>query len=160
MANDVDRSDLQACEDVFDWLIENADSLSAEKAIEMLEAARATQAKLKTAISMLETQALNSIEQPILIGRVAYAKKPSYKRRPDQTLIGRTVAEHASASDDNGEAPTAWEAASTAVVFMKALYVSPSTEPKVSGVKALGLEMDDVCREEHTGFELKRTELD
>ena len=157
---EVDIHDLEACGDVFDWLAEASDSMDAQTAITMLEGALAVQAKLKVAIDLLRSQALKTIEQPILIGSVAYAKKPSFKMRPDQQLLARVVTELAAHPDENGELPTASVAAATATNMMKALYVSPSTVPKVGGVKALGLEMDMVCREEHTGFELRRTEIE
>lgn len=157
---DIDRSDLDACGDVFDWLCENADSLSAEKAIEMLEAAQQLHGKLRKAIDMLETQALGLIEQPILIGRVAYSKTPAIKLRPEQNKIAGRVCDLASMPDANGEVLTAYDTAVVAVGLMKDLYVSPSTKPKVGGVKALGYNMADVTVEEHTGWELKRTELD
>jgi hypothetical protein len=63
-------------------------------------------------------------------------------------------------ADANGEVPTVTEVAEKVVRKMTALYVSPSTVPKVGGVKALGLEMDDVCRDEHTGFELRSTVIE
>lgn len=157
---DIDRSDLDACGDVFDWLCENADSLSAEKSIEMLEAAQALHGRLRKAIDMLETQALGLIEQPILIGRVAYSKRPGIKLRPEQTKIAKRVCDLASTPDENGEAPTSYDTAVIAVGLMRDLYVSPSTKPKVGGVKALGYNLADVTREEHTGWELHRTEID
>lgn len=157
---DIGPADLQACGDVFDWLAENADSLPTENAIEMLQAARAVQAKLKTAIDMLETQALNTIEQPVLIGRTAWSKRPSMKKRPDQRMIRNRVIELAIQPDSHGEVPAAADVAEIAAGLMATLYVSPSTVPKTSGVELLGLTMADVTREEHTGFELRHTEID
>lgn len=158
---DVTIHDLAACGDVFDWLYENADSLSAEKAIEMLEAAQQLHGRLRSAIHMLETQALKSIEQPILIGRVAYSKKPSIKKRPEQNKIAARVCDLASQPDmDTGEVGTTYDAAVAAVEMMRALYVSPSTQPKVGGVRNIGYKMDDVTTEERTGWELKRIEIE
>lgn len=157
---EVNVADLQAIGDIADWLIEESDSLPTDRAIELLEACTVAAAKLKMAMSMLQSQALSTIEQPILIGRVAWAKKPTFKQRPNQSLIAATVIDFAARPDNNGEVPTAHEAATTATNLMRGLYVSPSTVPKVGGVKDLDLEMSDVTREEHVGFELKRTEID
>jgi hypothetical protein len=156
----MNRHDLEACGDVAAWLAEQSDSLSAEQAVEMLSEARKVHRAFALAIDMLETQALQLIEQPILVGHTAWAKKPVLKKRPRQGQIAATVEAMAARPDENGEFPPAFEVASKAVTLMAALYVSPSTLPKVGGVKALGLEMTDVVDEEHTGFELKATELD
>jgi hypothetical protein len=158
---DVDRSDLDACGDVFDWLAEHADELPPEKAIEMLEAAQNLQNKLKLAVDLLRSRALSTIEQPILIGRVAYSKKPQIKQRPDQTKIAGKVVRLAVCDAETGEKLDDTETvAERAVALMQSLYVSPSTVPKVGGIRNLGMTMQEVTREEHTGWELKRTELE
>jgi hypothetical protein len=158
---DISIHDLEACGDVFDWLCENADGLSADNAIPLLEAAQQLQQKLKLAIDMLKAQALSGIEQPILVGSVAWSKKPSIKYRPDQTKIAKAVVAVAIEPDhDTGEMRDAETAAERAVRLMQTLYVSPSTVPKVGGVENLGLTMKDVTREDRTGWELKRTELE
>lgn len=152
--------DLQAISDVAKWLAEQADDLSADQAVELLTEARKAQEALKWAIEMLEARAIKTIEQPILVGRTAWSKVPSFKKRPDNNLILRVVAETSAAPDENGVIPTPLEAARTATDRMASLYVSPSTVPKVGGVKALGLNMADVTTEEHTKWTLKETELE
>lgn len=158
--SDVNVHDLEAVSDVAARLAEMADSLSAEQAITLLHSAERAMLALKIAVDMLEAQALGRLEQPIVVGHTAYSKKPSFKKRPDQRLIQRVVVEKASHPDVNGEVPTAFEAADAATKMMAELYVSPSTLPKVGGVQALGIEMQDVTAEEHTGFMLKQTEID
>lgn len=158
--SDINRADLQAIRDVAAALTEQSDSVTLEQAVILMREAKAAAATLRAAIDLLESRALSLIEQPVMVGNVVYSKKPEFKRRPDQTLIKRVVTEVAAAPDENGELPTAHDAATRAVATMAALYVSPSTVPKVGGVKALGLSMSDVCEEEHTGFTLSITELE
>lgn len=159
---EIDRHDLEACGDVFDWLTENADALSADKAIEMLEAARRAETKLKAAISMLQSQAMQTMERrPIVVDNVVYSKRPAMKQRPELPKIITAVVEWASAPNRaTGEVPTAFEAATSAADAMINLYVSPSTVPKITGLKVLGLRLGDVTHKEHTGYELKRTVLE
>lgn len=157
---EVTKGDLQAIGDIAVWLAEESDQMSAEQAVELLTEARKVHRALGNAIALLETQALKTIEQPILVGTTAWSKKPAFKKRPRQQAIAHTVEALATRPDVNGEVPPAYEVAERAVKMMSDLYVSPSTLPKVGGVKALGLEMNDVVDEEHTGFELKATEID
>lgn len=153
-------ADLQTIGDIADALTEQSDGLGATEAVILLDAALAAQARLKVAIDMLEAQALRSIEQPIVVGHTVYAKRRVYKKRPDQETIRRLVADQAARPDPNGELPPVHEAAQAAVGLMAGMYVSPSTVPKVGGVQALGVGINDVCRREHTGFEISRTDLE
>lgn len=159
--SEITIADLRAVGDVADALAEQSDGLSAEQSVQLLTAAREAKAKLQAAIDMLEAQALTTIEQPILVGKTAWTKKPEFKRRPNWVLIRSTVIDQASApSQETGEFPHPRDAAEAAVSMMAALYVSPSTSPKTGGVKALGLSLEDATVEEHTGFALKAVELE
>lgn len=151
--------DLQAVGDVAASLAEQSDHLSAEQAIELLEAARRAQMSLKLAVDMLESRALAVIEQPILVGRTAWSKVSSFKKRPEQSRIDSHVFRACALTVDGEVVDSASDAVQAAIEAMKALYVSPSTVPKVGGARALGLELDDIVVLEHTGWELKRTEL-
>ena len=158
--SEVNVHDLEAIGDIADWIIEESDSLSTEKSVELLVALRMALNKMKLAVDMLEAQALRTIEQPVVMDNRVWAKKPSFKKRPDFTVIAARVVSTAIEPDhETGEMRTPEEAAERAVRIMRALYVSPSTVPKTTGVRNLGLEMDDITREEHVGFELRRTDL-
>ena len=152
-------ADLRAIADVANALAEESDGLSAQSCIELLREAKNAALALRTAIGLLEAQALKTLEQPIIIGDTAYSRKREIKRRPDQGLITNVVTRLACAPTADGEVPTAFDAAANATTMMFNLYVSPSTLPKAGGVKALGITMDDVTTEEHTGYTLKETEL-
>jgi hypothetical protein len=154
----ISQPDILAAADVVAQLSEEADQFGAEDAIIMLQAVNRLLAIAKSCASNLEAQALVTLEQPILIGNQAWSKKPSMKRRPDLPKIAHRVADVA-AYDGNGEVRPAHDAAELAVKLMEKLFVSPSSVPKSGGVSALGYDMDDVTREEHTGFELKVVEL-
>lgn len=153
-------ADLQAIYDVARLLTEQSDGLSAEQAISLMEEAKKAQQALRLAIDMLEAQALRGLEQPVLMGNVVYAKVPSMKKRPIVENIDAQVVRVAAQPDEHGELPSAFDVAQTAVELMKSLYVAPSSVPKVGGIKKIGLDYGDAITEEHTGFELKRTEID
>lgn len=156
---EISTADLEAVGDVAASLAEQSDMLSAEKAIELLEAARKAQMSLRLAVDMLESRALATIEQPILIGRTAWSKVASFKKRPDQARLDSHVFRACALTIDGELVDSPTDAVQAAIEAMKALYVSPSTVPKVGGVRALGLELDDITALEHSGWELKRTEL-
>jgi hypothetical protein len=156
---DVNKHDLEAIGDVAAWLAEQSDSLPPAQAAELLTEARKVAKALSMAISLLEAQLLSTIEQPVLVGNTVWSKVPAMKKRPDQQRIARLVVMSAALPDENGELPTANEAAAEATRMMSALYVSPSTVPKVGGLKQLGVEYGDFITDEHTGWDLKQTEI-
>lgn len=161
MSDTVGVPDLLAMCDVADDLVNLADSLSAEQAIELLEAATKAAASLGVAITMLKSRAVSTMEQPILIGDAAWSKKPTMKDRPDHRLIHRLVVENAldAACDRETGDRDPRVAVEHAVGAMEALFVSPSTLPKKGGVQSLGLAYTEVVTEEHTGYELKKVIL-
>ncbi len=155
----IEVPDILAACDVADQLAREADDLSPEQALTLLEAVEAAEGALKNAAAFLRARALSQMEQPILVGSTAYSKVMDVKMRPRQLLIRGAVIDAASRPDENGEVPTAHEAATSAAEMMAALYVSPSTVPKTGGLKAIGIPYDDALTEEHTGWKIKKTEL-
>lgn len=157
----VSKADLYAITDVANLLLQEADGIeSPEQAIELAQEARKAIAVLTAAAKMLEAQALAHMEsRPVLVGDAAYRKAPVIKMRPDQMLVKRVVTKVAARPDEDGVLPELDVAVAAAVDLMADMYVSPSTVPKVGGLRRMGLTLDDVCSEEHTGFELKRTEI-
>lgn len=162
MSYDIGVGDLLAMKDVAEGLMDASTGLSAEQALVLLDAAQAAYKALGDAIAFLQSRAISQLEDnPVLIGRTAWSKVPAFKRRPNQAAIRQLVTDEAHAralNKETGEIDPAI-AAVAAIALMEGLYVSPSTVPKVGGVKALGAEMEDVMRDEHTGFELKKVEL-
>lgn len=161
MSYDIGVGDLLAMKDVAEGLSDVASTLSAEQAVTLLAAAEAAHKALGDAIAFLKSRAIDQIEQPILVGRTAWSKAPTYKKRPDQELIRATVV--ATALDEATDHATGEidprEAVVVAVRSMETLYVSPSTVPKVGWLKDHGLTAGDVTKEEHTGYELKKVDL-
>lgn len=166
MSFDIGVADLLAMKDVADGLSDLSSSLSAEQSVVLLDAAREAHKALANAIAFLESRAIAQMEQPILISdghgnTSAWSKKAEFKRRPDMPIIRRLVNEvaiDAVLDRSTGEVSPS-EAVAKAVALMEALYVSPSTMPKVGGVKELGVEFDAVFHDEHTGFTLKKVDL-
>lgn len=160
---DIELSDIQAGTDVLAQLYREADSFDVQKAIMFGAACRAMRVQLDAAQAALDAQALHLLEQPVLIGKIAYSKKlkPGKVRARHDKIQERVVKLAVRDESGDGEVVLAGDAAERAVKMMAALYVSPSTEAKVGGVKALGYNMSDVTREEEpTGYELKVTELE
>ena len=166
MSYEIGVADLEAMKDVAEGLSDLASSLSAEQSVILLDAARDAHKALDNAIAFLESRAIQQIEQPILVsdGRgntTAWSKKAEFKKRPNMTVIRSLVniaAIDAVIDRDTGEV-SPMDAVAKAISLMEGLYVSPSTMPKVGGVKELGVEFDEVFVEEHTGYTLKKVDL-
>ena len=77
--------------------------------------------------------------------------EPQIKKRPDWGKIRSRVIARSLCDEDGERYAIIEDAVETAVDLMMELYVSPSTTPKVGGVKRLGCSMDDLTVEEKTG---------
>ena len=166
MGFDIGVADLLAMKDVADGLSDLSSSLSAEQAIVLIDAATEAHKALGDAIAFLKSRAIDQLEQPILIAdgagnTAAWSKKATFKRRPNMPairLLVNQVSVDAVMNRETGDV-SPMEAVAKAVELMEALYVSPSTMPKVGGVKELGVEFDAVFTDEHTGFQLQKVDL-
>ena len=165
MSFDIGVADLLAMKDVAEGLSDLAGTLSAEQAVILLDAAEQAHKALGDSIAFLKSRAIDQLEQPILVSdgagnTTAWSKKAEFKKRPNMPVIRELVNKVAvkAVIDENGEA-SPYDAVAKAVELMEGLYVSPSTLPKVGGVKELGVQFDEVFREEHTGFSLQRVDL-
>ena len=156
----IESPDIDAAADVCQQLALEAVDFDATRAINALQALAQLEAQVKAAKSELTERALRGLEQPILIGNTAWSKKLSTKKRPDHEMIlGRLRGMLDRPDRETGELLTVPEAVDRAVDLMVGLYVSPSALPKVGGLKALGLTLDAVTREESDGYKLVATEL-
>lgn len=152
-------ADLKAATDVLQQLVADAEGLGVTKAIPLLEALAELEAQAKAVRSELTTRAIRGLEQPLIIGNKVWRKSPKIKLRPDQARIGSLVRQLVVKPDDNGELPPVDAAVEATINIMSAMYVSPSTEPKVTGLKLIGKTVGDVCNEESNGYELKFQEI-
>ena len=159
MTTPITTADLLAICDVADRLAEQAGDQTAEQAIRLIEAVDVAVNALQAAKTLLRSQAISNMEQPIVVDNVAYSKVLDLKKRPQHAIIRKAVISQASQPDENGEVPTVVDVAERVYDTMVALYVAPSTVPKVGGVKMLGLNFGDVIVEEHTGWTLTKTVL-
>ena len=157
----INNADIDAAGDVMTTLNNEYDEMNAEQALDMLYHLEHLKATVDAAVSNVRSQALGKMElSPILVGDVVYKKSPDIKSRPIQDKILTLVIRHGQDAAKGRTGKAAIEAAVRAAAgMMSKLYVSPSTAPKVGGVKALGLNMGDVTVEEHTGWKLTRVDM-
>lgn len=147
-------ADLKAVLDVLDDVIEHADSLDVEQALEYRAMCQQVAERAKTAAGLLQTTVMTELEgQPRQIGNKILAVKSTGKWRPNHDKIRSKIVSRAIV-DDNGEATDAEQAADTAVRLTYELFVAPSAAPKQTGLKRLRLSNSDVCDWETTGKEL------
>lgn len=139
MSYEVNRSDILAMIDVLNELGEVSDQLDASSAARMRGAIGQLKAKVTEVFQLLDSQLAKMLDgQPVEVDGAVFMVKDKQSYVPDQSSIARSVVRQA-AVDSNGEMCGAVEAAERAVRLMADLYVSASTEPKVGGLKALGL---------------------
>lgn len=147
--------DLAAAGDVVRDLVETIDSLNPEQALALRTALEGVQAEVRTALSMLDSHLLNTLEQPAQVGDTVYMRKRTYKKRPLHDEIKRLLVNRSTVDLDTGELiDTPRAAAERAVALTYDLFVSPSTVPKVAGVKQLKADYGDVVTEEFDGYKV------
>lgn len=154
-------NDAMAALGILEEIAEISDSLSAKDAIEGIAQLTQLQVQLGTTIALIKGQAIKTLEQPMQVGNVIYYKDRVGKWRPDFQRIAGKVESASLCDPETGEIydrPN--DAVHRAVQLMKALYVSPSTMPKVGGLERIGSSKDDVAEFERTGYEIKTKELD
>jgi hypothetical protein len=147
--------DIAAMCDVLDDLTERTDTMSADQAVALMHAVTEMGTKVKALEGLLRTRLIVTLEgQPKRIGNTTYIPEATGKYETNHGKIRSRVASLASV-DADGELLPARAAADRAVDFMVKLFVAPSSEPKIGGLKELGLVKDDVCSWVKTGTKLK-----
>ena len=155
--------DLGAIQDeIHDRITEQADSYDFEDAAATRQSLLDLIAEAKTAVSLLETTLLTQLEASgsRQIGTLLFKRKPNRVGRFRHDSIRAAVAKFArtAACDDEGVTSPA-RAVDFAVQAMADLYVSPSTEAKVTGLRRIGLDKDAVLDQENKGYKLEVEDL-
>jgi hypothetical protein len=153
-------TDILAVHDVVVAVGESADSMTPEQAAETLDALQRLKAATATAISMVETQLKQTLEQPKVINGRLYAVKRDGKWRPIHARIKAALVGWAIVDRDTGETYNREQAVRRAVDLCYDAYVSPATMPKVGLLTSLGLDKSDVAQFEQTGTRLTITDLE
>jgi hypothetical protein len=153
---EINLHDIEAVGDVLDYVAEQSDSMEPDLAIQMINALNELERKLKMARSLCETQAKRTLEgKPIKVDGKVYAERDTGKWRPSQSRIRQAIVRNALADDQGRVVKSRQAVAERAVTIMYDLFVSPSTMPKVTGLKSLGLTNEDVADWDKTGTVLK-----
>lgn len=148
--------DILAGADVLHDLNESYDQLDPETAYRLLVATEELQVQVKAAISNLRQQLIQKIEQPITVDGKTISKSQQMKWRPRQAQIQQRVIDVClGVIEETGEVLPKEEAVALAVRLMGDMFVSPSTEPKVTGLREIGFtSLKKVADEEFTKWEL------
>lgn len=141
----IEPNDIATIIDMLKVVDEDTEMMSASEAAEWRTLLAQVKAKVTETFSLVDTQLLKLLDgQPIQRGNVVFVKDRDLKYRPEQSKIAGAVI-HAAAFDPiTGEIRDTRTAVEFAVALMSKLYVSPSVEPKVGGLEALGLSKTDV----------------
>lgn len=144
--------DLLAMLDVLEAIGEASDTLDGPYAARMRALVAQVKTKAGEVFGLLETRLMELTDgQAIVVDGEVFVKGDKVAYRPDWPVIRKAIL--ATALRDG--AATATDAAVTVVDIMQELYVSPSTKPKVGGLKKVGLNLSKAGRDEITGAELK-----
>lgn len=157
----VEPNDLLAGADVCARLNECWDQLDLDQTIPLLEASEVLLAQVKSLVGNLRMQAVNQIEQPRVVAGKTWSKVRSFKSRPRHNEIQKRVVDVATGHTDEGEVLDKDDAVKLAVRLMAEMFVSPSTEPKVGGLKQIGFKggVKGISDEEFTGWDLVRADI-
>jgi hypothetical protein len=155
MNREVTVGDLLLTMDLIDELTEESDTLPLERAIQMRETLSLLASALKRAQSMIDTQVLNLLEQPTIVGERRYVPATKYAKRWGHYRIAKMVADQAKVDRTTGEIRTVDEAVAGALHQFIQIYLSDSSEAKVSMLrKVLGVgdpEAENLVTEVATG---------
>lgn len=153
--------DVLAAMDVLEDIGEHSDAMDAETAVAFRAACEELRKKVLMTISLINVQLHQLLEgQPRQFNGKIYSVVKDGKWRPTQEAIRKAVVT-AAATDDEGNVTAATaEAAARAYDLAVALFVAPTTVPKVTGLKQLGLTMKDVAQWAHTGKKVEVTNVE
>lgn len=141
--------DILAAGDVLADLEELSDSLSVEDAVAYREAVTDLLTRVKTALGLIDTQLVNTLESPRPINGMLYeVRKSDGKWRPDHMLVDNAVKRVSWIDPETGEIFEGSEAVDRCMAIMADLYRSASTMPKVGALDKLGLKKWDVAEQE------------
>lgn len=150
---------LRAVAQDLDNLVEGSEGLEAFECIDIEDAIAVLGAAVGRAKSMVRTQLLAKLDEPVIVNGKVYAKTETGKVRPRHDVIRAAIIRHA-AADEDGEMRGPHEAAERAVELTYRLFVSPSTAPKVGPLEDVGLFKKQATRWEHTGFDVTVTDAE
>ena len=156
--------DIEAMCDTLRLLAEQSDELPPEQAVLIDKALNQLQSVTRSTQHLVRTQAVKALDgQPIKVGGSVFVAKATGKSRPNNERIKARVMEYASHNDD-GERLKGAKAVPTAVAravhAMAELYVADKTDPKVGGLKLLGVTKADVSEWERTGSTIEEIVTD
>lgn len=152
-------ADIDAMLDVLTDLGEQADA-SPEVTAPIYEALTRLGAHVTAVKGLFESGLKNGLEQPQVIGARLYAAKPDGKWRPDHQAIKSNIISTAILDRETGERRDAEDAARLAVELTYGIFVAEKSDPKVTGLKAIGFADKRAASEwEHTGKTLVVTDL-
>lgn len=141
-------------------LVEGSDSLELRESLLLQGALDGLAKAVKDAQSLVKTNVLALLVEPVVVDGHRYERKTDGKWKPDGALIRQRVAEAARQEathidEETGEViRDLEEGVRVAVNLMAALYMSPSGMPKAGGLDKLGAFKRDVAKWSATGWRL------
>lgn len=159
----VTLADLEPFASMVTAFTETADSLDAAGALNAKAVLETLLDATKTALSMVNSRALQALDgQPVIVGDVVYAKAPKTARVANNMKVRTFVADKALVNPTTGRAITAAqtvEAVKRAIDITFGLYVTDSSKPNQTKMKALGGDVDDFIGTVNKGHEIKTVTL-
>lgn len=145
-------ADVAAAADVVRAIGEMSDSIGFEEAAELRQALCELMPVVKDTIALLNTELLRQVEtQPRRHNGYTYDRRPKRRWKFDHELIRQAIANQFGVGQARRSIVDALDAHA-------AIYVSPSTEAKVGGLRKVGLEKKDAGSYENLGYELDVTD--
>lgn len=161
---DITKADIEAVVQVLDSLGEQSDSLSRSEALQFRGELEVLHSVLLRTRSMVDTQCLHLLEQPVIHEGQRWVKARKFVRRFRHADIAKRVAERSVYDPETGEMYDARTAVALAVGRMQRIYCSDSTTAKVGELeRILGVgdpEDEGLAYQQHVGSQIKAYPLE
>lgn len=161
---EITKADIEAVIQVLDSLGEQSDSLSQSQALQFRNVLEVLDSVLKRTRSMVDTQCLHLLEQPVIFNGKRWVKTRKFVRRFRHTDIARRVADRSVYDPETGEMLDARTAVALALHKFQKIYCSDSTDAKLGELKRLlGVgdpEEEGLAYQKHVGNQIKAYPLE
>lgn len=143
-------------------ITQQADQVGFEEAVALTERLERVKREVGDAISLLTTRQLTLLEKGSKqIGTRIYASVPKTTRRTDHAYVTKLVVDHAvaAATDHETGEVNPRQAADAAVLDMQKLFVPPSRNATVGGLKRVGAKIGKAFSDEDQGRKIQIVDL-
>jgi hypothetical protein len=140
-------------------LTETSDALEAHECVTIAAALDDLAKAVKACAGLINTQLIEKLAEPVIIGDTVYAREQDGKQVADHPTIRKAIVK-AAVADDDGVIREARDAAEKAVDLCYRLFCSASTLPKIGPLEDISLLRKQAMRWTATGWKITAKAVD